>query len=158
MLGWIKYLVVTHWLQFCLLAATWLCGFVIHAHLKSPLLVLYYAGHVAAASALFGVGMYYLHPGNKDAPPRLHSADTKDVTSAIHRIFFQVLRIMPFTGVLVFLVPDSGLKLGREDSFWLTHVYNDNFAHMVHGILFYLIIVLGVFNFLTVMSRRAKGR
>jgi hypothetical protein len=158
LLGWIKYVFVSHWLQFSLLAATWLGGYVIHAHLDSPVLVLYYAAHIFAASAFFGVGMFYLHPGNKDIESRLHAADPKDVTKTIHRLFFYILRILPFTGALVFFVPDSGFELGKGGSFWLNHVYNDNFAHMVHAMLFYLIVLLGAFNFLFVMNKRRKGR
>ena len=158
LLGWFKYVYVMHWLQFALLAATWLSGYIIHANLNSPVLILFYAAHVFAASALFAVGMFYLHPGNKDIESSLHSAGSKDVTKAIHRIFFHVLRVMPITGALIFFVPDSGFELGKDGSFWLNHVYNDNFAHMLHATLFYLIILLGAFNFLFVMNKRRKGR
>lgn len=158
MLGWIKYVFVTHWLQFSLLTATWFGGYIIHDHLTSPLLVLYYAAHIFAAAAFFGVGMFYLHPGNKDIALRLHSSAPQDITRIVHRIIFHVLRALPFTGALIFLVPDSGYELGKGGSFWLTHVYNDNFAHMLHGMLFYLIVVAGLFNFLFVLNRRRQGR
>ena len=135
-----------------------LAGYIIHANLNSPVLVLYYAAHIFAASGLFVVGMFYLHPGNQDIKSRLHTSAPNDVTKATHRIFFHVLRVQPFIGVLIFFVPDSGLGLGKDGSFWLNHVYNDNFAHMVHGMLFYLIILLGVVNFLFVLNKRRKSR
>jgi hypothetical protein len=156
MLGWVRYVLVSHWLQFCLLELAWLGGFVIRDHLDSPLLVLFYAGHILAAAAFFAVGMFYLHPGNKRVEARLHAADPRGVTRTIHRLFFYILRLLPVTGVLIFLVPDSGL--GIDGSFWLNHVYNDNFAHMAHAVLFYTIIVLGGFNFLYVLNKRRKRR
>jgi hypothetical protein len=158
MLGWVRYVFVSHWLQFSLLELAWLGGYVIHDHLASPLLVLFYAGHIFAAVSFIAVGMYYLHPGNKKVEMRLHAADPHDVTRGIHLIFFNILRLLPVTGVLVFLVPDSGLEWGKDGSFWLNHVYNDNFAHMVHGALFYTIIALGGFNFLYVLNKRRQQR
>jgi len=158
MLGWVKYIIFSHWLQFALLATTWLGGYVIHAHVHSPLLVLYYAGHIFPACAFFGVGMYYLHPGNKEVAARLHSADPNDTTKAVHRIFFHLLRLLPITGAITFFVPDSGFEFGADGSFWTNHLYNDNFAHMVHASLFYLILLLGSFNLVRVMNKRFNGK
>lgn len=158
LLGWFKYVYALHWMPFALIAATWFGGYIIHANLKSAWLILYYAGHVFSATAFFGVVMFYLHPGNKDIASRLHSSAPNDVTKVTHRIFFYILKIQPFTGVLIFLVPDGGLELGKGGSFWLNHVYNDNFAHMVHAMLFYLILLLGGFNFLFVLNKRIQER
>jgi hypothetical protein len=158
LLGWFKYVYVLHWMPFALLAATWLAGYIIHANLNSPVLILYYAAHIFAASALFTVGMFYLHPGNQDIASRLHTSAPNDVTKATHRIFFHVLRVQPFIGVLIFFVPDSGFELGKDGSFWLNHVYNDNFAHMAHVMLFYSIVALGIANFLFVLNKRRKSR
>ena len=158
LLGWFKYVYVLHWMPFALLAATWLAGYIIHANLNSPVLILYYAAHIFAASALFTVGMFYLHPGNQDIASRLHTSAPNDVTKATHRIFFHVLRVQPFIGVLIFFVPDSGFELGKDGSFWLNHVYNDNFAHMAHIMLFYSIVALGIANFLLVLNKRRKSR
>lgn len=158
MLGWVKHVLVSHWLQFSLLELAWLGGYVIHDHLDSPLLILFYAGHILAAATFFAVGMFYLHPGNKVVAARMHAADLRGVTKTVHRLFFYILRFLPVTGVLIFLVPDSGLELGKDGSFWLNHVYNDNFAHMAHGALFYTIIVLGIFNFLYMLNKRRPKR
>jgi hypothetical protein len=158
LLGWFKYVYVMHWMPFGLLAATWLSGYIIHANLNSPVLVLYYAAHIFAAAALLAVGMFYLHPGNKDIESSLQASDPGDVTKAVHRVFFHILRIMPIMGALVFFVPDSGYELGKDGSFWLNHVYNDNFAHLAHAMLFYLFILLGAFNFLYVLNKRLQTR
>jgi hypothetical protein len=156
--GWLKYVYVLHWMPFALLAATWLGGYIIHANLNSPVVVLYYAAHIFAASGLFVVGMFYLHPGNQDIRSRLHTSAPNDVTKTTHRFFFHVLRVQPFIGVLIFFVPESGLELGKDGSFWLNHVYNDNYAHMLHVLLFYLIILLGLSNFLFMLNKRRKAR
>jgi hypothetical protein len=158
MLGWFKYVYVLHWMPFALLAATWLGGYIIHANLSSPVLVLYYAAHIFAASGLFVVGMFHLHPDNQDIKSRLHASAPNDVTKTTHRIFFHVLRVQPFIGVLIFFVPDSGLELGKDGSFLLNHLYNDNYAHMLHVLLFYLIILLGLSNFLFMLNKRRKAR
>ncbi len=158
MLGWIKHLFVTHWLPFTLLAVTWLAGYSIPAHSGTPGVALYYVIHVFSGCALFGVGLFYLHPGKEGIAPHLLSSDPHELTKAIHRIFYYVLSVLPVTGVLVFFVPDSGYHLGKGGSFWLNHVYNDNFAHLIHGLLFYLIIVLGAFNFLFVLNKRRQGQ
>jgi hypothetical protein len=156
--GWLKHVYVLHWMPFALMAATWFGGYIIHANLKSPLLILYYAGHVFSATAFFGVVMFYLHPGNKDIAPQLRVSSPNTVTKVTHRVFFYILKIQPFAGVLIFLVPDSGFEFGKSGSFWLTHVYNDNFAHMAHAMLFYTIVLLGIFNFLLVLNKRARER
>ncbi len=158
MLNWIKYVLVSHWLVFTLMLATWLGGYLIPAHAGTPGVALYYVIHVFAGCALFGAGLFYLHPGKAGIAPHLLSADPHEVTKAIHRIFYYLLSVSPLTGVLVFFVPDSGLHLGQNGSFWLNHVYNDNFAHLLHGLLFYLVLVLGTVNFLFVLNKRRQGQ
>ena len=156
--GWLKYVYVLHWMPFALMAATWFGGYIIHANAKSPWVILYYAGHVFSATAFFGVVMYYLHPDNKDIKSRLHASAPNDITKVTHRIFFYILKIQPFSGVLIFLVPDSGFEFGKGGSFWLNHVYNDNFAHMAHAMLFYLLLLAGAVNFLFVLNKHRKAR
>ncbi len=158
LLGWFKYVYVLHWMPFALLAATWLGGYIIHANLDSPVLVLYYAAHIFSAVAFIAVGMFYLHPGNKDISSRLHASAPNDVTKVTHRIIFHLLRIQPVIGVLIFFVPDSGFDFGKDGSFWLNHVYNDNFAHMAHAMLFYTIVTMGIVNFLFVLNKRRRER
>jgi hypothetical protein len=145
-------------MPFALLAATWLGGYIIHANLDSPVLVLYYAAHIFSAVAFIAVGMFYLHPGNKETASRLHPSAPNSVTKVTHHIFFHVLKIQPAVGVLIFFVPDSGRELGKDGSFWFNHVYNDNFAHMVHAMLFYTIVVLGIVNFLFMLNKHRKNR
>jgi hypothetical protein len=158
MLGWIKYVYVQHWMPFALLAATWLSGYIIHANLKSPLIVLYYAAHIFSAVAFIAVGMFHLHPDNRDTSSRLHPSAPNNVVKATHRAIYYILRIQPVIGVLIFYVPDSGRGFGKRDSFWFNHVYNDNIAHMIHAMLFYSIIGLGLFNFMFALNKRRKGR
>ena len=157
MLGWFKHVYVQHWMPFALLAATWLSGYIIHANLKSPLAVLYYGAHIFSAVAFIAVGMFHLHPGNKETSSRLHPAAPNSAVKLTHRTIYYILRTQPVIGVLIFFVPDSGLELGKDGSFWFNHVYNDNFAHMIHAMLFYLIVVLGISNFLIVMNKRRRG-
>ena len=157
MLVWIKSVFVAHWLPFSLMAMIWLGGYFIHAHAGTPSVALYYVIHVAAGCALFGVGLFYLHPGTEGIAPDLISVDPHEVTKAIHRIHYYVLCVLPPTGVLVFFVPDSGLHLGASGSFWLNHVYNDNFGHLVHGLLFYLMLTLGIFDLMFVLNKRRQN-
>jgi hypothetical protein len=154
--GWVKQVFVSHRLPFTLMAVTWFGGYFIHAHTGTPSVALYYVIHVFAGCALFGVGLFYLHPGKEGIAPHLISSDPLEVTRAIHRIHYYVLCILPITGVLVFFVPDSGLQLGKGGSFWLNHVYNDNFGHLLHGLLFYLTLLLGTFDFLFVLNKRRQ--
>ncbi len=156
--GWLKHVYVLHWMPFALLAATWLAGYIIHAGLHSPVVVLYYAAHIFAAAGLFVVGMFYLHPANRYIKSRLHASAPNGITKATHRIIFYLLRVQPFIGLLIFFVPDGGFGLGGKGSFWLNHVYNDNLAHMAHAMLFYVIVLLGVVNFLFVLNKRRKNQ
>ncbi len=158
MRGWLKRFYVLHWLQFALLAATWYSGYIIHANLDSPVLVLFYAAHIFSAVAFIAVGMFYLHPGNKEVESRLHASAPISLTKVTHHIFLHVLKIQPVFGVLIFFVPESDKKLGKDGGFWLNHVYNDNYAHMVHAILFYTIVVLGILNFLFMLNKRRKAQ
>ena len=158
MLGWFKHVYVLHWMPFALLAATWLSGYIIHANVKSPLAVLYYGAHIFAAVAFIAVGMFYLHPDNKATTSPLHPSAQTNVVKITHRGIYYILRTQPVIGILIFFVPDSDFGFGKQGSFWFNHVYNDNFAHMVHAMLFYLIVLLGMVNFVLMMNKRRKRR
>jgi len=158
LLGWFKYVYVLHWMPFALLAATWFGGYIIHANINSPVIVLYYAAHIFSAVAFIAVGMFYLHPGNKETESRLHPTAPNSVTKVTHHIIFHVLKLQPVVGVLIFFVPDNGLKLGKDGSFWTNHVYNDNYAHMVHAMMFYTIILLGLVNSVFMLNKHRKAR
>lgn len=156
MFAWIKFVLISHWLAFTLLATTWLFGYLVPGHAGTPGVALYYVLHAFAGCALFGVAFFHLHPGKEGISPHRLSVDPHELTLVIHRVFYYLIALAPPTGVLVFFVPDSTLHWS-DGSFLRSHVYNDNFAHMLHGLLFYLVIALGLFNFLFVMAKRRNA-
>jgi hypothetical protein len=148
-----KHILVLHWHVFTLLAITWLFGYGIAAKANTPLVALHYVVHILAGCAL-SLLTFFLRPSRDKQDDAGHGArPSQALTRQIHRVLFHLIMAAPAMGVLVFFVPAGPWHLGASGSFWLTHVYHDNLAHLVHGATFYLVVLLGTVNWLFVTNQ-----
>ena len=142
-----------HWHVFTLLACTWFFGYSVAAHASTPLVALYYVVHILAGSALSTLTFFLLLPRKEVALVTPDTLGSRALTRQLHKLIFHLLMAAPILGVLVFFVPDGPWHLMQNGSFWWTHVYHDNLAHLAHAATFYLVLLLGSINWLWFVSR-----
>ena len=142
-----------HWHIFTLLAGTWFFGYSVAAHAGTPSVALYYVVHILTGSALSTLAFFLRLPRKEGAHAPHDAPGSHALTRQLHKLIFHLLMAAPILGVLVFFVPDGPWHQMHDGSFWLTHVYHDNLAHLAHGAMFYLLLLLGSVNWLWVVSQ-----
>lgn len=120
-----------HAIAFILIFLVWLAGVAIKTEAGKPLVALYYVLHIFPASILFIFATVEWQTISQQSPSvtRLASRNWGYINQVLHRVYYLMLMLLPFSGIAVFF------------DFLASRPF-----YQIHRLLFYVLLFLMAVN------------